>query len=103
VSKPIAGRMGHNIAMFEANDTLVHETGGRFERQNQMYQQFFKLPTVGGYNVQISTFTAGGRYAASCARVDVTPVIDHESDNMPLRIVDDEDILREYAFSDGMP
>jgi glutathionylspermidine amidase/synthetase len=103
VSKPIAGRMGHNIAMFEANDTLVHETGGRFERQNQMYQQFFKLPTVGGYNVQISTFTAGGRYAASCARVDATPVIDHESDNMPLRIVDDDDILREYAFADGMP
>jgi glutathionylspermidine amidase/synthetase len=103
VTKPIAGRSGYNISIFDADSALLHETSGRFQRQNLLFQQFFRLPAVGGYNVQVSTFTAGGRFAGACARVDHSLVIDLNSDNMPLRVVDDDDILRDYAFDDGIP
>ncbi len=94
VAKPIVGRSGSNISLFDRDNQLLEETAGQFDRQDQMYQELFKLPVVAGYNVQVSSFTAGGTYAGSCLRVDKTLVINITSDNMALRIVDDNELLR---------
>ncbi len=94
VVKPIVGRSGSNISLFDRDATLLEATSGRFENQNQMYQELFRLPVVGGYNVQVSTFTAAGTDAGMCLRVDASMVINDKSDNMPLRIVDDNELLR---------
>jgi len=96
VTKPIAGRCGHNISIFDRDELLVEETAGRFQRQDQIYQELFKLPVVHGYNVQVSTFTAAGTYAASCVRADSSLVINLHSDNLPLRFVDDAEVLEAY-------
>ena len=37
VVKPIAGRCGHNITLFEAGDTPLSETSGRFDQQQQVF------------------------------------------------------------------
>ena len=64
-----------------------------FDNRDQVYQSFFPLPEVGGYYVQVSTFTAARRYGGACVRVDETPVITMKSDNMPLRVIRDADLL----------
>ena len=93
VAKPIVGRWGANIAIVDRHEDVVAETAGRFEDQNQIYQELFRLPLVDGHNIQIGTFSAGGTYAGSCVRVDRSMIIGYDSDLLPLRIVPDEEFL----------
>jgi glutathionylspermidine amidase/synthetase len=97
VEKPIVGRCGSNIRIFDQGDMLLQETSGQFDNRDQIFQQFFQLPAVGGYNVQISTFTVAGAYAGSCVRVDKSLVITQDSDNMALRVVNDDQFLDLFA------
>jgi len=99
VVKPIVGRGGSNISIYDRNQELVAATSGDFESRDQIHQELFELPVVGGYNVQISTFSVSGKYAGSCARVDESAVIVVRSDNMPLRIVDDDEICPPSGLS----
>jgi len=99
VTKPIVGRYGSNITMFDESNGRVAETTGRFGEQEMIYQELFRLPVVFGYNAQVSTFTAAGTYAASCVRVDSSPVINVRSDNAPLRVVDDDEMLEREGGS----
>ncbi|AFU99383.1 bifunctional glutathionylspermidine amidase/synthase [Simiduia agarivorans] len=90
VSKPIAGRCGYNISLVDKNDQVLNETDGRFDEQDQIYQALWKLPEIDGYRVQLCTFTARGKYAGSCVRVDKSLIITTGSDLLPLRTVEDE-------------
>lgn len=90
VSKPIAGRCGLNIALIDKHENVLNETAGRFGEQDSVFQALWRLPEVARYRVQICTFTARGKYAGSCARVDKSLIITTGSDLMPLRVVDDE-------------
>ena len=90
VIKPIVGRGGANITLVDKNAGVVAETGGKFDDRDLIYQQMMRLPKLDDYYVQVSTFTASGRYAGACVRVDTTPVINMKSDNICLRIVEDE-------------
>ncbi|HSG89258.1 MAG TPA: bifunctional glutathionylspermidine amidase/synthase [Pseudomonadales bacterium] len=92
VSKPIAGRCGHNITMTGRNDERVAETGGRFERQDMVHQELFPLPVIDGDHVQVCTFTVSGAWSASCLRIDASPVIKSESDLIALRVVEDDEL-----------
>ena len=92
VSKPIAGRCGLNIALFDKNDQLLKETAGRFDHQDSIYQELWKLPEIDGYKAQVCTFSVLGKYAGSCLRVDKSLVITMNSDVLPLRVVEDEDL-----------
>lgn len=94
VSKPIAGRSGSNIAIFDRNDTKMNATDGRFENRDLIYQEFFKLPSIDDrkhqrQNIQLSTFTVDGKYAGSCARVDTSPIVTAHSDLLALRVIAD--------------
>ncbi|NVJ91651.1 MAG: bifunctional glutathionylspermidine amidase/synthase [Methylocystaceae bacterium] len=89
VTKPIVGRCGANIGIFDANDKMLKETGGQFEDRDQIYQELFPLPEVGGMNIQIGTFTANGRYAGACVRADKSLIITSRSDLYPLRVCSD--------------
>ncbi|MBK8974239.1 MAG: bifunctional glutathionylspermidine amidase/synthase [Hahellaceae bacterium] len=93
VTKPIAGRAGANISLFDQDNALMKETHGRFEQQNQIYQALFRLPDIDGDNVQVCTFSVDGSYAGACARVDSSLVITTQSDLLALRIVGDDDFL----------
>jgi len=93
VSKPIVGRCGSNIRMFGSDAGLIEATSGQFERQQEVYQELFRLPVVGGFNAQMVTFSAAGKYAGSAVRVGRTPLITGDSDLIALRVVEDRDIL----------
>jgi glutathionylspermidine amidase/synthetase len=53
----------------------------------------FRLPVVDGHHVQMTTFSAAGKYAGSAVRIGASPLITGASDLVALRIVDDRDIL----------
>ncbi len=93
VEKPIVGRGGANISMYDATAELRAETSGGFLDRDQIVQELFELPTAGGYHVQASTFTAAGRYAGACVRADPSPVVRNASDTLALRIVKDRELL----------
>ncbi|MDX1561388.1 MAG: glutathionylspermidine synthase family protein, partial [Gammaproteobacteria bacterium] len=93
VVKPIVGRGGANISIYDRNENLRAETAGRFDDRDQVYQQLFALPRAGNYNIQVSTFSAAGRYAGACVRIDESDVITMESENLALRVVKDGEFL----------
>ncbi len=94
VVKPIAGRCGHNITLFEAGDTPLSETSGRFDQQQQVFQALCPLPDLGGLRLQVSTFSAGGTYAGAGIRADRSLIITKDSDILPLRVLSDRDFRR---------
>jgi glutathionylspermidine amidase/synthetase len=89
VAKPIVGRCGQNIAIFDRHNTLVTETAGKFAARDMVYQELFPLPRIGGVNVQLCSFSVAGTFAGACVRVDPTAIITTKSDILPLRVVPD--------------
>lgn len=96
VVKPIVGRCGANITLFDKRDKLLEETQGQFDNQEKIYQQLCLLPCIDGYYTQVSTFTAAGLYAGSGVRADKAKVINKDSDCFALRFIDDKHFLSEY-------
>ena len=94
-AKPIVGRCGANIAIFDRAQEIVAETDGKFEARDQIFQELHRLPKIDGHNVQIHSFTVGGNFAGAGARVDPSLIITTDSDLLPLRAVADEEFLDE--------
>jgi glutathionylspermidine amidase/synthetase len=92
--KPIAGRCGHNISIVDKGEVL-HSTAGKFDHQDMIYQELCMLPRIGDYNAQVCTFTVAGSFAGLCMRVDTQAVITKGSDVMPLRVIEDDDLMDE--------
>ena len=97
VVKPIVGRCGANISIYNRDNDLIKETAGQFDDRDQIYQELFRLPKIDGDNVQIGTFSVGGTYGGACVRVDPSPIITTNSDLLPLRVVPDEEFLAGYG------
>jgi len=97
VAKPIVGRCGANISIFNRDNDLLKETSGQFDDREQIFQELFRLPRIEGDNVQIGTFSVGGTYGGACVRVDPSLVITTHSDLLPLRVVPDEEFLAGYS------
>ncbi|WP_428033850.1 bifunctional glutathionylspermidine amidase/synthase [Amphritea sp.] len=93
VAKPIVGRCGANISLFNKDAELIESTAGGFGEQDKVYQQFFQLPQVDGFYTQISTFMSAGVYSGSGMRVSESRVIDKESDCLPLQFISDKQFL----------
>lgn len=91
--KPIAGRCGNNIELVNHDEQVLDKTLGRFEQQENIYQQLWCLPKVANKYLQICTFTVGGHYGGSCLRADSSLVIKGESDMAPLRVLSDEEFI----------
>ncbi len=93
VAKPIVGRCGQNISIFNRREDLIGETAGNFDSRDQIYQELFRLPKLDGVNVQLCTFSVAGAYGGACVRVDPTLIVTQDSDVLPLRVVADEDFI----------
>lgn len=90
--KPVVGRCGANVKLFSELDQLLEGTAGKFEDRDQIYQEYFPLPRVGDYFVQVSTFVAGRSWAGTGVRVDSSRIVTGRSDCMALRVVPDSEL-----------
>ncbi|MEK9753388.1 MAG: glutathionylspermidine synthase family protein, partial [Rhodospirillaceae bacterium] len=52
VKKPIVGRCGGNIALVDYNARVLEETQGQFHDRDDIYQELFALPQIGGLYTQ---------------------------------------------------
>jgi glutathionylspermidine amidase/synthetase len=93
VAKPIVGRCGSNIGVFDGREEMLEKTPGKFGGRDRIYQEFWRLPSIDGCNLQVSAFTVYGSYAGCGVRIDRSLVIRADSDFMPLRTVADESMV----------
>ncbi len=47
VKKPIVGRCGRNVSIFDSSEGLIEATDGLFGDRDQIYQEFFPLARTG--------------------------------------------------------
>ncbi|MEK9672793.1 MAG: glutathionylspermidine synthase family protein [Rhodospirillaceae bacterium] len=92
VRKPIVGRCGGNIAMVDDKANVLEETDGQFHDRDDIYQELFPLPKIGGLYTQVCTFTVDGIDAGACVRCDENMIIRSRSDLPALRVVPDEEL-----------
>ncbi len=92
-AKPIVGRCGANISLYNRAEDVVAETDGRFDDRDMIYQELFRLPQVDGRNAQIQAFAVGGSFAGAGVRLDRSLIITTDSDLLPLRVLPDSAFL----------
>ncbi len=92
-AKPIVGRCGANIALYNRKEDVVAETAGKFDDRDTIYQELFRLPQVDGRNAQIQAFSVDGHFAGAGIRLDASLIITTDSDLLPLRVLPDAEFL----------
>ncbi|CAF1281098.1 unnamed protein product [Rotaria magnacalcarata] len=80
VKKPIVGRCGHNVTLYDAHgDSVLDETQGQFVNRNLIYQKLFQLPKYDGYYAIIGSWIIHGLFAGFGIREDKKLITDAES------------------------
>lgn len=88
--KPVTGRGGYNVALYDKKGNLVEQTEGKFHGDKDVYQELCYLPKYDGENVQVCCFAINGEYGGTVLRVDKSNIIGMDSGVYCLRIVNDE-------------
>jgi glutathionylspermidine synthase len=80
VKKPIVGRCGHNVTLYDVNgDAVIDETKGQFIDRNCIYQELFSLPNFDGYYPIIGSWITHGLFAGFGIREDKKLITDGDS------------------------
>jgi len=80
VKKPIVGRCGHNVTLYDnSSNSVISETTGKFSTRNCIYQQMFPLKNYDGYHPIIGSWIIHGRFAGFCIREDQKLITDADS------------------------
>jgi glutathionylspermidine amidase/synthetase len=91
VGKPITGRGGGNIALYDKEGQVLQQKSGKWDDDTYVYQELCLLPNLDGDRVQVCCFTTRNRFLGSVIRVDKNLIIDMDSDIYALRIVPDKE------------
>ena len=80
VKKPIVGRCGHNVTLYDVNGgSVLDETQGKFLDRNCIYQQLFSLPKFDGYYALIGSWIIHGLFGGFGIREDKKLITDADS------------------------
>lgn len=80
VKKPIVGRCGHNVTLYDVNgETVIDETTGRFIDRDCIYQELFSLSNFDGYYPIIGSWIVHGLFAGFGIREDTKLITDADS------------------------
>jgi glutathionylspermidine amidase/synthetase len=82
VAKPIVGRCGQNIAIFDRHNTLVTETAGKLAARDMVYENSSRRRGSAGSTCSSAPSRSP---APACASATITT----NSDILPLRVVPD--------------
>jgi len=80
VKKPIVGRCGHNVTLYDVNGgSVLDETQGKFIDRNCIYQKLFPLPKHDGYYAIFGSWIIHGLFAGFGIREDKKLITDADS------------------------
>jgi glutathionylspermidine amidase/synthetase len=87
VTKPVTGRCGANVIIFDSTGSRLEETSGRWNMDDIIYQELCMLPNLNNQYIQINTWAICGNYGGVVIRQDKSGIINLESEILPLRVV----------------
>jgi glutathionylspermidine amidase/synthetase len=90
VSKPITGRCGENVALFDDFGNPIEVNSGNWVIDDKMFQELCMLPKINDMYIQINTWAVGGNYAGVCIRADESSIIKTDSSVYALRMIRNE-------------
>ena len=92
VKKPIVGRCGQNVTLYNSGDqSVTNQTTGKFSARNSIYQQMFHLKNFDGYHPVIGSWIIRGHFGGFCIREDQKLITDADSPVAACCIVWDEE------------
>lgn len=90
VEKPISGRGGENIVIYNKEGNLISRSEGKWENTMKIYQEYCPLLKIDEDFVQVCPWIIKGKFGGTLIRVDKSPIVAYESVCYSLRIVQDE-------------
>ena len=80
VKKPIVGRCGHNVTLYDIRgDSVLDETQGKFLDRDAIYQKMFPLPKFDGYHALVGSWIIHGLFGGFGIREDKKLITDADS------------------------
>jgi trypanothione synthetase/amidase len=80
VKKPIVGRAGHNVTLYDVNgESVLGETKGKFIDRSCIYQELFSLTKFDGYYPIIGSWIVNDSFAGFGIREDKKLITDADS------------------------
>jgi glutathionylspermidine amidase/synthetase len=80
VKKPIVGRCGHNVTLYDVNgSSVLDETQGKFIDRNCIYQKLFPLPKYDDYYAAFGSWITHRLFAGFDIRKDKKLINDADS------------------------
>ncbi|OQS00664.1 bifunctional glutathionylspermidine amidase/glutathionylspermidine synthetase [Achlya hypogyna] len=91
VAKPVMGRTGANVSIYDAEHQLISATAGKWDQDTIVYQEIALLPKLeDGKYVQVNTWAIDGVYGGTVLRIDESNIIGLSSGIHAMRVVADQ-------------
>ncbi|RHY29841.1 hypothetical protein DYB32_004814 [Aphanomyces invadans] len=92
VAKPVMGRTGANVSIYNSSGDLISATAGKWVDDTIVYQEIALLPKYeDDCYVQVNTWAIDGQYGGTVLRIDESNIIGLNSGIYPVRVVDSHD------------
>ncbi|CAK4127714.1 unnamed protein product [Aphanomyces euteiches] len=89
VAKPVMGRTGANVSLYNDAGELISATAGKWENDTIVYQEMALLPKYeDNCYVQVNTWAIDGKYGGTVLRVDESNIIGLSSGIHAMRVVE---------------
>ncbi|RHY23013.1 hypothetical protein DYB32_009326 [Aphanomyces invadans] len=89
-AKPVMGRTGANVSIYNDRHELISATGGAWDKDNILFQELALLPKYEEKYVQVNCWAIDGRYGGTILRVDESNIIGGSSGMYAMRVVPDD-------------
>jgi trypanothione synthetase/amidase len=87
VQKPIVGRCGQNVQIFDSQGGKLEAAEGRYGSRDCIYQEVFPIQKFDNYNPVMGSWVVGRQAAGFGIREDLKLITDHESPYGCCRVV----------------
>ncbi|OQS05110.1 bifunctional glutathionylspermidine amidase/glutathionylspermidine synthetase [Thraustotheca clavata] len=88
VAKPVMGRTGANVSIYDSNHKLISATDGKWDQDTIVYQEIALLPKYEDDKyVQVNTWAINGHYGGTVLRIDESNIIGLSSGIHAMRVI----------------
>ncbi|RHZ06367.1 hypothetical protein DYB26_014554, partial [Aphanomyces astaci] len=104
VAKPVMGRTGANVSIYNGSGDLISATAGKWVDDTIVYQEIALLPKYeDDCYVQVNTWAIDGEYGGTVLRIDESNIVGLNSGIYPMRVVPDKCLSMAISASSVLP